>query len=375
MKIGYIVHDLHDAAVRRRHRAMTEAGAEVVLAGFVRAANSDTGIIDGGELVLGQTEDAKLAKRAISVAGAMLSNGALRRHLADCDVIVARNLESLAIARQVVGARPLVYECLDIHRLLLGNGPAHRLVQAAESALLRRVDLILTSSPAFIREYFAHRPYRGEVFLLENRLEIGPFGGDPGISMIPALPPAGCWTIGWFGMLRCRRSLDELLRLAREHPDTVDVLIAGKPSPAELSDLPARVSEHANVTYAGPYRPQDLRDLYARCHFSWCIDWFEEGLNSAWLLPNRLYESTAFGAVPIALESVETGRWLADRNCGLVVENTARLGEFLHDLQPERYMALRRSVEALERSAVIADAQEAKNLMNTFAQLQAGGDR
>ena len=58
---------------------------------------------------------------------------------------MARNLESLAIAASVRGTRRLIYECLDIHRLLLGVGRSARAVQAIERHLLAGVDLIVTS--------------------------------------------------------------------------------------------------------------------------------------------------------------------------------------------------------------------------------------
>ena len=48
----------------------------------------------------------------------------------------------------------VVYECLDIHRMLLSNGLHGRLFRSLESKLWRDVDLLLTSSPAFIRNYF-----------------------------------------------------------------------------------------------------------------------------------------------------------------------------------------------------------------------------
>jgi succinoglycan biosynthesis protein ExoL len=55
-------------------------------------------------------------------------------------------------------------------------------------------------------------------------------------------------------------------------------------------------------------------------HFTWAIDFYQEGANSTWLLPNRLYEGGLHGAVPIALRDVETGRWLQQHGLGLLLE-------------------------------------------------------
>src|SRR5207237_1269327 len=89
-------------------------------------------------------------------------------------------------------------------------------------------------------------------------------------------------------------------------------------------------------------------------HFAWAIDWFEEGLNSAWLLPNRLYEAQAFGSVPIALRSVETGRWLAQRGAGVLLDDD--LGDIdarIADIDQPVYSALRAAVDAIPRSDLI----------------------
>jgi glycosyltransferase involved in cell wall biosynthesis len=126
--------------------------------------------------------------------------------------------------------------------------------------------------------------------------------------------------IGWFGMLRCRRSFAELARLAVESDGAVRVVIAGIPSANEFVDFDAMVANAPGVDFAGAYTAADLPQLYRGVHFAWAIDYFEEGLNSAWLLPNRLYESMAHGAVPVALSSVETGNWLRRNNAGIVVE-------------------------------------------------------
>src|SRR5690606_21786212 len=107
----------------------------------------------------------------------------------------------------------------------------------------------------------------------------------------------------------------------------VEVLIAGKPSPAVFPDFEADLRDNPALRYFGPYRPEQLAQLYGQCHFAWCIDWFEEGLNSAWLLPNRLYESMAFGVVPIALNDVETGAWLRREGAGVLISGARELDE------------------------------------------------
>ena len=135
------------------------------------------------------------------------------------DVILARNLEMLVIAaraRRLYAAHAtLVYESLDIHSLLLSRHPAGSALRLVESALWREVDLLVTSSPAFVRNYFLPRHFRGPIRIEENKVLLLEKEVPVTFSTRPPLAPP--WRIGWFGMLRCRRSLNALSMLARSH--------------------------------------------------------------------------------------------------------------------------------------------------------------
>lgn len=363
MKIGYIVHNLNDPAVERRCTMLERGGASVMLAGFMR----DTRLAEGPDrrapLVLGRTQDAAMARRAWDTLRAVAFRGPIKRFFAECDVIMARNLEQLAIAGAVAAGRPIVYECLDIHRSLTGIGKGAAFIRAVEARLLPRVALLLTSSPAFVRHHFAHRPLAAPIELVENKLLLAE-GQAPASQPAPPKIPL---TIGWFGMLRCRRTLDFLTDLVTRAEGRIEVLIAGKPSPAELPDLAQRVAAAPGMTYHGPYSYDDLPDLYGRCHFAWTIDWFEDGLNSSWLLPNRLYEALAHGVVPIALAEVETGRWLAAHDCGLLVDRADAAADRLVSMDLEELTGLQQKVGQIERTALIADDADCAALVRAIA--------
>lgn len=316
MQIGYLVHDLTDAAVKRRVKMLQIAGLGVVQAGFVRE-QKDWSALPSSALILGLTQDAALLQRAVSVLQNALFSQALIRHFADCDMIIARNLECLILAHCVAKGRPVVYECLDIHRALLGTSAPHRFIQAVEGHLLRKTKALITSSPGFVTHYFSkRRDCPKEIILLENKVLDLANAGMPSVISQRQRP----LVIGWFGMLRCRKTLQLFLDLVARGNGQVKILIAGKPSPAQLPDFEAALTGQPDIHFHGPYVPADLPALYGQCHFAWCIDWYEEGQNSAWLLPNRLYEATAHGSIPIALANVETGAWLLRHHVGLVLE-------------------------------------------------------
>ena len=120
-------------------------------------------------------------------------------------------------------------------------------------------------------------------------------------------------------MIRCRKSLGLLRELARRNPGLVEIVIRGRPARTEFDNFDDEVAHTPGVTFGGPYRPAELQSLYSGVHFNWAVDYFEEGANSALLLPNRIYEGGRYGVIPIALAQTETGAWLNRRGIGVSV--------------------------------------------------------
>ncbi len=368
MKLAYFVHDLNDPAVLRRVRMLRAGGAQPIVLGFHRGEAAPSDLAGAPAIDLGKTYDARLGHRARATAQAAASAGRWRSLLAGAGVVMARSLEMLAVAqsaRTLCGLQaPLVYECLDIHRLMVGDGAKSRAMRAVERALLRKASLLIVSSPAFLEAYFKPRQGVGDrlplrTLLLENKvLEL-----DEHPPRRPGPPPGPPWRIGWMGAIRCRKSLAILSDLAARRPDLVDVVIHGRPAYTEFDDFDAEVRRLPNLRFGGAYTAGDLPRLYGETHFSWAIDYMEEGLNSSWLLPNRLYESPRFGAVPVALADVQTGRYLAEGGFGVRLDGPGDLEAFLEGLTPEAYARLRREVEAVPLSAFVADVQDCRRLV------------
>ncbi len=337
--IGYLAHDLADPAVARRVRMLRLGGAEVALAGLLRGAIPPD---LAGAMILGHSADARLARRALTVLQTLAVHlPKLRKRFAGASAIVARNLEMLVVGQAVANGmtpRPrLVYECLDIHRLLIARGPAGGAIRALERRLARSVDLVLTSSPAFITRHLG-QVFGERILLVENKV----LGQTP--RPLRLMPPP--FRIGWYGALRCERSFRMLADLSDNMGGRVKVSLRGRPSTAIFPDLPARLADHPHMSFGGPYAASDLSALYGDVHFAWCIDFYEQGANSDWLLPNRLYECAAFGAVPIALAGVETGRFLSRAGVGIALESAdpSELCTLFSALSPAHYAALHRAV-------------------------------
>ncbi|MBZ9798845.1 glycosyl transferase family 1 [Mesorhizobium sp. ES1-4] len=324
LHVLYLVHDVSDPAVRRRITMLRAGGARVTLAGFRRTANPIADVEGLRPIDLGATRDGRFTQRLAAVAKAAVSLRTKLRGTPRADLIIARNLEMLALARRARSAFgaavPIVYECLDIHRLVLRDDVLGKALRAAERHLARDVKLLVTSSPAFVANYF--KPFRqvaAPVELVENKyFEIAAIlPGEREAVEGPVAPP---WRIGWFGALRCRRSLELLAGFTRRMEGRFEIVLRGRPALSEFPDFHAFVDAEPYLSFRGPYRnPEDMAAIYQDVHFSWAIDFFEEGQNSEWLLPNRLYEGCRFGAVPISMDNTETGRFLRQQDIGVLL--------------------------------------------------------
>jgi len=343
LHVLYLAHDLNDPAVRRRILMLKAGGAEVTVAGFARKANPFAEVEGIVPIDLGRTFDGRFIQRLATIGRAALSLSVKLAGNPRPDVIIGRNLEMLALAHRagtlMGGDIPIVYECLDIHRLMLRNDLAGQALRAIEGRLCRKSALLMTSSPAFLKQYFERY---GQVdlpaVLVENKvLELDQTAGICA-SARPAPSPGQPWRVGWFGALRCRRSLALLADLARRMDGRVEIVLRGRPAYDQFVDFDRQVQDAPFMNFAGPYRnPEDLADIYGGVHFSWLLDFFEEGMNSNWLLPNRLYEGCRHATVPIALAGTETAGFLRDRGIGLILEDPSP--DALHDLMEEAICA------------------------------------
>lgn len=371
----YLVHNLADPAVARRVAMMRDGGATVSVAGFIRrnSAIADEGLSNA--IVLGETADGRFAQRLAVVVATLVTLPRLMSKLAVPDVIMARNLEMLAVAdrlRSLWGrSHPVVYECLDIHRLLLRDDVIGQAMRSVERQLTKRAVLLVTSSPAFLRNYFdIHGAPRA--LLLENKV---PFAGGGRGQNLARRQGVEAIRIGWFGALRCRRSLDALSQLAGHMDGRVEVVLRGRPALSEFDDFFGSVNGQANLQYVGPYRnPDDLLAIYSDVHFAWAIDLFEAGQNSEWLLPNRLYEGCLHGAIPIALQGTETARFIEARGLGIVVPDIelATLVKAIAEIEPQRLLQLADNVARADQTAFSFDKAAARQFVAELAQASSG---
>lgn len=375
--IAFFAHDESDAAIRRRAFAFEEAGFEVV--GF--AMRRDGRIEQTWAAVdLGRTHDGRFVHRlGATVSGAGKAAAAFPL-LEKCDLVYARNLDMALCARLALALsglrRPFVYECLDIHRLMRRHDLVGAGLRALERAILNDSALLTVSSPAFLREYFDIRhPGKFRPYLIENRIADAP---NLGRRPFAAAPPRSPLRVGWFGVLRCRRSFELLEALAVQFGADIEIVLRGFPD-GMLPDFHERIRRRPNMRYRGRYRsPDDLAEIYQSIDLIWAGDFHDADHNSRWLLPNRLYEGGYFSTPAIAPAGSETGRWIADCGAGFVISEPieSALPALVRDLlaAPEKIVDAQARLLSLPRETFIQPRDEMRNVVSAALSGAGGAD-
>ena len=225
----------------------------------------------------GWSSHEKLTEQAWLILRSVLCMMRHGKQLAQADVIVARNLDMLAIAR--ASRVPLVYECLDIHKAKVGTGGKSRLMCAAERFLLRRISVLAPSSSACMTRFFQPvQGYDGPHVLWEKKL--------PRLPEMPARPVAslvcrqGPLRLGMVGSLRCRPLILLLTEVARRlGSGRIEATLHGYVQAHETSDFDALIAGVPNVHWHGAYAGlTKTPQVNAGCDGVWNTDlWLKGG--------------------------------------------------------------------------------------------------
>lgn len=349
--IAFFGHDAADGAVRRRVRAMKNDGLQVT--GFMMRRRENISP-EWKNIDLGMTRDRAVVARLKSIFfGAKIA--ARSDALEQADVIYARNLDMLIAAFLAKRLRnlstPVIYECLDINRLMIRRDFIGKILRWLEGRLLKRSKALVTSSPGFLKHYFEiHHAGKYTAYLVENRLAAGfDYGARPSAPK-PGLP--GKLRLGWVGMLRCQRSLDLMCELADRFPEQLEIRLHGIPGRTEIAEFEPVIEPRANLIFGGRYKsPEDLAEIYANIDVVWAGDFMDAGYNSLWLLPNRIYEGGYYGVPAIAPKGTETGKWIEDKSLGFTLDEPLdeTLPALIADFQESRASITAANLKSLEQ--------------------------
>lgn len=358
--VAYFGFDLADSVVRKRIAQWRHAGFRVLTFAFVRAPMKPSGedFTD-----LGITMPLSRWRRIPSLLRAMLRLWSRRRRLAGVELLVARNLDLLLLAifaRRIAGSSaPIVYEVLDVNFSCMETGWQRRVIRSLERWSIRRIRLLVVSSPHYVAHYHgAVLGYRGSWVLFENKLPKYLHSARGSVVLPSSAAPERPWRIGWFGYLDDWQSWVALRELAAAMPERVAIRIHGRANADfELERFLAESRSLPNVLYGGPYKsPDDLAALYEAVDIVWSVDRTSTVGNPRWLLTNGLYEAGFFGKPVLAYAgNAAMCEMVRRRNCGWCLEAplAAALQQFIRRLSWQEYREKCLAIERLPEEAFV----------------------
>ena len=376
--IACLAFERGDARVKKRVAALQAQGWRVKGYMFHRIRDKVDPPPFWENVELGITENRKYLKRAFVL---LFSLRILRQHraaLREASVFYVVNTDNalLALAARVMARRPggpapMVLELADVQPAMLGMGLRGKVMRAVERFVLRRTAMLVTTSPGFVKNYFTPlQRFTGPVFLLENKVYPStgitapdPSESDPTKPLTPTTrqPARGGkpWVVGLCGAFRCRRSIELMRELAAQFPDRLHFYLRGYPSGTDAAGIAALLEGLPNLEWGGAYQyPGDLADIYGRIDFNWTFDFADAGANSAWLLPNRIYEGGLSGCPALADAATETGRWVEDNAAGWTFAEpfASTLASFLENLTESAWQEKQACCAQLPRDLTCGEA-------------------
>jgi len=368
-KIIYFAPDCTDSAVIKRALTFQSIGMDILSFSFRRNRFNNDYVPEWNNIELGKIADRSLLSRLFILFSILNKFLRERKDLRYSDYYYARNLDMgiLAfIARFItLGKAKIIYEVLDIHELMTKKNVKGILLRYIEKYILSKSYKLVVSSQRFMDNYFIpYQNYKGKVFLLENKSF--PINGFDYNRVYSANKIMGKpWVIGWFGTLRCKKSLLILQHLAKIFKEEIIIYMRGYPAKIGMDLFLEIIKKHDNIIYDGEYKaPDDLKMLYDKVHFNWCIDLIDINANSDWLLPNRIYEGGLYGVPAIALSSQYIGEYVKKNGFGYVLDDPIEesLINMFNHLNSEDYNSMRDNIANLPDGAFVDTDENIKEL-------------
>ncbi len=339
---------------QRRLEKLEEQGADVEILSFDRDYYVGREM-DRDYVSLGRLEHGHYLKRIPLLLRAVYT---IRKHLQSCDVAYAFGLDMALVAclaRTGIRRRPkLVYEVGDIVEVFLRTGFIARAWRILEGLVLSRVDLLVTTSEAFIREYF--QPVHGrrvpKTLVVENKPKLVRSTDSADVRSANTVAE-GPLRIGWFGLLRCARSMEILSELVRRGEGRFELVLRGIGMAGLNLEEWAESSEY--ISFGGPYVvPADLPKMYEDVDLVWgCFPLLgpdqSEMRSGTMARTNRFYEACFFRRPLINRSDSEDGRVIEMNDIGLCVElrNQEETVERLLSISGEQIKTWRAAIDQL----------------------------
>ncbi len=364
--LGFLSPDCTDARTIKRIKAFQDNRFHVIGLTFRRDRYNSSYQPDWENIDFGHAHDRRYGYRLLALLRALAVCLRHRRRLQRLDSFYAINLDMAIIAVCLnylfrVKA-PLVYEVADIQPVMMKQNILGKVLRFLERRILKRTELLITTSPAFVDHYFKPvQHYEGPWEVLENKLYEHPEQVDAD-RRSPC--EDGTWKVGYFGALRCSKSWSMIKAIAHELPDQVSFYLRGYPTKIDKDDFWHAVHAYPNIIYEGPYdHVSELAQIYSRIDLAWCFEFLDEDHNSRWLLPNRIYEAGYFRVPMLAAHGFQVGHYVEEMEIGWTFREpyADHLIDFLENLSVNEYMQTKEILASIP-TQYFASKQDFRNV-------------
>lgn len=230
----------------------------------------------------------------------------IRKSSRNKSAIICFNLDLLFICWiALIGIRrrpKIIYDVGDIRTALIEKGLFAVILRAIERFLLHRVSLLIVTSHAYITEYFNGILGIRDInyLIIENKLNSIDAPKPIIKKSINSINDKASYVIGYFGLIRCRKSLILLNDITQKSKGSIKVTIRGVFLGTE--DLKDMIYQNPHMSYEGPYvSPDDLAEIHADVDFSWLVHAHSRA-NTMWARIFRFYHACYY-KVPMIAQS------------------------------------------------------------------------
>ncbi len=298
MKITFLLSSTIHVRFIRRVEIINKLVDHIQVYAFERKGSYPGKKIDFKINTLGEITHVSYLKRLVLI---VKSINIIRSAVRKTDVIYTFGLDMLLlgwISKQLSfrNNAQLIYEVGDIREILIGNAPINNIARCFEKFLLKYVSVLVTTSEAFYTEYFLKQQNAKSLryHVIENKLDTDIMSAAR--SQEIKGKDNNEFTIGYFGVLRCARTLEILKLLAQKGKGKIKIYLRGLPGIKTQKEYNQLDSTEGVVNEGQYVVPDDLSAMYNSVDMVWASYPYhgKEVGNWCWAKTIRFYESCYF---------------------------------------------------------------------------------
>lgn len=204
-------------------------------------------------------------------------------HVGNLDMLLVGVLYKVLFYSKV----EIIYEIGDLPNLVFKKSLFSKAVLKIEKVLIRKISIIILTSPYFYSEYYIKLIPKEKVLIIPNVPSVRLITKEKSLGL--QYGKGGDITIGFIGSVRYKEELLELINVSPELGLQVQISGVGK----DFEELFEYSKGLGNINFTGPYDYKGIEDLYSRIDLVYSV-YNVEKANVKLALPNRLYEAILF---------------------------------------------------------------------------------